>query len=95
MRVSVRPQRAQIADLDRASQVPQIRPSGRSCRRFGDGLAAVCAAGPDHRVSGVVQDVGQPNQDRRAAGVTGGQRIRVGVHVRGQLLKEPRRTAHR
>jgi hypothetical protein len=30
MRVSVRPQRAQVANLDRASQVPQILPSGRS-----------------------------------------------------------------
>ena len=34
MRVSVRPQRAQVANLDRESQVPQIRPSGRSCRRL-------------------------------------------------------------
>jgi len=34
MRVSVRPQRAQVANLDRASQVPQILPSGRSCRRL-------------------------------------------------------------
>ena len=68
---------------------------GPKLPKIGDGRAAVCAAGPDHRVSGVVQDVGQPQQDRRAAGITGGQRIRVGVHVPGQLLKEPRRTAHR
>ena len=68
---------------------------GPKLPKIGDGPAAGCAAGADHGVSGVVQDVGQPDQDRWAAGITGGQRIRVGVYVPSQLLEEPRRTAHR
>jgi hypothetical protein len=66
---------------------------GPTLPKIGDGRAAACAAGPDRRVCGVVQDVGQPQQHRRAAGIPAGQRIRVGGHVPGQRLEEPRRAS--
>jgi hypothetical protein len=99
MRVSSRPQRAHVARRERASQGPQIRPSGPALRpdlpEHDHHLAATGAPGPDHGMPGIVQDVGQAQQHRRAAGIARGERVRMGSQVDGQLLQNPRRAPHR
>ncbi len=75
---------AGAADPPFLAQLPEI----------GGDPPAVGAAGADYRVPSLVKGMGQPQQHRRAEGAARREGVRIGGHVRGQLLQEPGRALH-
>ncbi len=57
-------------------------------------LPAVCTAGTDHGVPGIVQNFSEPQQHRRTERTARGQRVTVDGQVPGEFLQEARRPSN-